>query len=53
MLMQFAFCSLEHIIVYILLCLCFVLIVVDQMQRNGQMDLVSRTFPMQIGVKGP
>jgi hypothetical protein len=46
MLMQFAFCSLEHIIVYILLCLCFVLIVVSQMQ-NGQKDLDSRTFHMQ------
>ena len=45
MLMPFAFCSLEHIIVYILLCLCFVLIVVNQMQRIGQMDLDFRTIP--------
>ena len=50
MLMQFAFCSLEHIIVYILLYLCFVLIVVNQMQ-NGQKDLDFRTFPMLNGVK--
>ena len=50
MLMQFAFCSLEHIIVYILLsCACCVFVFVNPMQKEKGLRI--RTLPMLNGVQ--
>ena len=48
--MSFAFCSLEHIIVYILLpCVCFVFVCVNPMQKEKGLRI--RTLPMLNGVQ--
>jgi hypothetical protein len=50
MLMPFAFCSLEHIIVYISFVLVFVCLLWTKCKELDKMDLDFRTLPMKNGV---